>query len=109
MTSNQWMIAIIGAAVGSFMLRATPFLSKRLYELGKRHARFLTYVSFAVAAGIISRSIFLTQGNLDVSVLTWIKVIAVLITLIVFRYLPNISVALLAGIGAAMIIHAWWF
>ncbi len=104
MTSTQWALVIAATGLGTYALRAAPFLSRRLYRLGQDNLRFMTYVSFAVAAGIVSRSIVFTGGNIGAPSEMSIKVAAVAAALLLYRLVKNVPVALFLGAGLAVLL-----
>ena len=107
MTESGWLLAMLGASLGTYVLRAAPFLWQPLYELGRRHVRFLTYVSFAIAAGIVSKALFVQAGVFVIDSLTAIKIAAVVIAVLAHRLVANIPLALFAGVGFAAAAKAW--
>lgn len=102
MNEWQWVAAVAGAGAGTYVLRAAPFAYLKFRELGQRYLRCLTYISFAVAAGIISRAIFLGDDRLDFSREAWIKVLAVVTAVLLFRKTRNMPLALFSAVGVAM-------
>lgn len=105
MTDLQWTAAVLGAALGTYVLRAAPFWSGALRDFGRRHLRCLTYISFAVAAGIVSRAIFLSGDQLTFDVSAWIKVLAIVIAVALYRVVRNVPVALFSGVALAVLIY----
>lgn len=105
MNEWQWVVAALGAGLGTYVLRAAPFSHHAFREFGRRYIRCLTYVSFAVAAGIVSRAIFLSGGQLSFGPETWIKVAAVAIALVLYRMTRNAPASLFSAVGFAMLIH----
>lgn len=106
MTDIQWTLSLIGAGLGSYLLRAAPFALQWFREFGRRHLRCLVYISFAVTAGIVSRSIFLSEGELTFRRDAWIKVLAVVVAVLLYRRTRNIPVALFSGVGLAVGVRA---
>jgi branched-subunit amino acid transport protein len=105
MTEWQWTVAVLGAGLGSYVLRAAPFWYKASREFGRRHLRCLTYISFAVAAGIVSRAIFLAGGELTFDREAWIKVLAVVVAVVLYRGTRNMPVALFSAVGTAVLVQ----
>lgn len=105
MTEWQWVVAVAGAGAGSYALRVTPFAFSRLRELGRRYLRCLTYISFAVAAGIISRAIFLDGGQLELGRGAWVKALAVVVAVVLFRRTRNMPVALFSAVAVAVAVQ----
>lgn len=105
MTELQWTAAVLGAGLGSYVLRAAPFWYAASREFGQRHLRCLTYISFAVAAGIVSRSIFLSSGDLAFGRETWIKLLAVAVALGLYRLSRNTPVALFSAVAIAVLVN----
>lgn len=105
MTELQWMVAVIGAGLGTYVLRAAPFWYAACRDFGRRHLRCLTYISFAVAAGIISRAIFLSHGELTFGREAWIKALAVVVALVLYRRTRNMPGALFSAVGVAVLVH----
>lgn len=103
MTELQWAAAVAGAGLGTYLLRVAPFWYSASRELGRRHLRCLTYISFAVAAGIISRSIFLSGGELNFGREAWIRMLAVAAAFGIYRYSRNMPVALFSAVGIAVL------
>lgn len=107
-TDIQWFIAIGGAAAGTYILRAAPFLWTPLRDLGARYVDFLTYVSFAIAAGIVSKALLLDGGRLVMGMDTYIKFVGLAVALGSYRWIRNIPLALFVGAGSAVLIR-WLF
>lgn len=105
MTELQWTAAVLGAGLGSYVLRAAPFWYAASREFGQRHLRCLTYISFAVASGIVSRSIFLSGGDLALGRETWIKLLAVVIALGLYRVSRSTPVSLFSAVAIAVLIN----
>lgn len=105
MTELQWTAAAIGAGLGTYILRVAPFLYPACRDFGRRHLRGLTYISFAVASGIVSRAIFLSGGELTFGRGAWIKVLAVVLALVLYRRLRNMPVALFTAVGVAVLVY----
>ncbi len=102
MTNLEWLLATTGAAAGTYVLRAAPFLWAPLRRAGQRYVRFLTYVSFAIAAGIVSKALTLDAGRLALGPEIYIKLIGLAVALGCYRWLRNIPLALFAGAGCAV-------
>lgn len=104
MSTLEWAAVIAGAGLGTYALRATPFVWQRLYKLGQDNFRFLSYVSFAITAGIVSRAVFYTGAEFarldDVA----IKVGAVIAGLALYKATANVLVALFAAAGVAVLV-----
>lgn len=105
MTELQWAAAAIGAGLGSYILRVAPFWYQPSREFGRRHLRCLTYISFAVAAGIVSRAIFLSGGELVFGRDAWIKMLAVVLALAIYRFSRNMPAALFSAVGVAVLVY----
>lgn len=101
MSALEWTLVVAGAGLGSYLLRVSPFLWERLRRVGQRHFRFLTYVSLAIAAGIVSRSLVYAGGELTFGADFGIKVVAVAAALAAQRLTRNLPLALFAGVGIA--------
>lgn len=106
MSDLQWTAVVIGAGLGTYLLRAAPFLWKRLLRLGRLYVRPLTYISFAVAAGIISRAIFVSGEHLSFGTAAWVKVLAVVAAVVIYRITRNMAVSLFSAVGVAVL--AFW-
>ncbi len=106
-TDLQWFFAIGGAAAGTYVLRAAPFLWIPLRELGRRYVDFLTYVSFAIAAGIVSKALLLDGSQLVLGMDSYIKFAGLAVALGFYRWIRNIPLALFVGAGSAVLIR--WF
>jgi len=104
MTAAHWWWVILGAGLGTYVLRAAPFVWERLYRLGRSHMRFLTYVSFAIAAGIVSRSVVLSGGEMAPPGDMAIKMGAVAFALLLQRLTRNVALALFGGVGSAVLL-----
>ena len=100
--NTAWLLAVLGAGLGSYALRVAPFLWRPLFELGRRYADFLTYMSFAIAAGIVAKSLLLQAGHFNLNTDIGLRVAAVLVGLGVYRWLHNTPLALFAGVLAAI-------
>lgn len=106
MSALDWTLVILGAGAGSYLLRVAPFLCKRLRRLGEEHFRFLTYVSLAIAAGIVSRSIVYGGGGIGAAGDIALKGLAVLSALALLRLTKSLPLALFAGTGLAVLIKS---
>lgn len=106
MTAFDWALVILAAGAGTYLLRVTPFLWKRMRRLGQEYFHFLTYVSLAIAAGIVSRSIVYSGGQLGGAGDIVIKVLAVIAALGLLRLTKSLPLALFAGIGIAVLIKS---
>lgn len=107
MSALEWMLVIAGAGLGTYALRATPFVWPRLHKLGQDNFRFLSYVSFAIAAGIVSRAVFYTGAEIARMDEAAIKIVAVMCALVLHHFTRSILVALFAA--AALAVLAKWF
>lgn len=105
MTDLQWTFAVLGAGAGTYVLRVAPFLWGSLRALGRRHIRCLTYISFAVAAGIVSRAIFLSRGELSFDRDAWIKALAVVVAVGLYRVTRSMPVSLFSAVGVAVLVR----
>lgn len=108
MTDLHWALAVVGAGLGTYALRAAPFGYRTFRDFGRRHLRCLTYISFAVAAGIVSRAIFLSGGELSFGREAWVKVLAVAAALALYRATRNLPAALFSAIGIAVLVYWLW-
>lgn len=106
MSELQWTLSVLGAGAGTYLLRAAPFAWRALREFGRRHLRCLIYISFAVAAGIVSRSIFLSEGTLTFGRDAWLRALAVLLAVGIYRRVKNMPLALFGAVGAAVVVRA---
>lgn len=104
MSTLDWIVVIAGAGLGTYLLRATPFLWQRLHEFGQANFRFLSHVSFAIAAGIVSRAVFYSGGEIARLDEIAIKIGAVAAALALFRLTRNIPLALFAAAGLAVLV-----
>ncbi len=86
-TDLQWLFAIGGAAAGTYVLRAAPFLWTPLRDVGRRYVDFLTYVSLVL--------------GMD----TYIKFAGLAVGLGFYRWIRNIPLALFVGAGSAVLIR----
>lgn len=105
MTELHWAAAVVGAGIGTYVLRAAPFWYAASRSFGRRHLRCLTYISFAVAAGIISRSIFLSGGELALGREAWIKALAVAVAVGFYRVSRNLPASLFSAVGVAVLVQ----
>jgi branched-subunit amino acid transport protein len=101
MSALEWTLVIAGAGLGSYLLRVAPFLWEQLRRLGQRYFRLLTYVSLAIAAGIVSRSIVYAGGELASAGDIGIKLAAVAAALAALAATRSLPLALFAGVGLA--------
>ena len=104
MTGAEWSLAVLGAGLGTYFLRVAPFTFEWLRSLGERYLHFLTYVSFAIAAGIVSKSLLVVNGEIHTNTEFLIKLAAVASALIFQRFLKNMPAALFAGVAVAVCI-----
>jgi len=106
MSELQWTAAVVGAGLGTYLLRAAPFAWQAFRAFGRRYLRCLTYISFAVASGIVSRAIFLSEGTLTFGIDAWIKVLAVVVAVWLYRRTHNMPAALFSAVGVAVLVRA---
>jgi branched-subunit amino acid transport protein len=106
MSDLHWTVVVLGAGLGTYALRAAPFLWQTLRDFGRAYIRCLTYISFAVAAGIVSRAIFLSEGHLSFGREAWVKVLAVVTAVVIYRAGRNMPAALFSAVGIAVL--AFW-
>ncbi|MCG6872956.1 MAG: AzlD domain-containing protein [Gammaproteobacteria bacterium] len=103
---NEWLIALAGVFAGSYALRAAPFLWAGFRRVGERNLHFLTYTSFAIAAGIVSKALLVSAG----AWVGWqdfaIRSVAVVFSVLMLRSWRNVPVALFAGVGFAVLLKA---
>ena len=85
MTEASWYVAILAVGLGSYMLRVAPFIWSRCLEWGKNNVVFLTCVSLAIAAGIVSKALFMQGSQIHLNIDTLFKCIAVVFALILYR------------------------
>ena len=107
MTTYDWVLVIIGAGIGTYALRAAPFVSERLRRLGQDNFKFLSYVSFAIAAGIVARALAYQGGALNAPDEMAIKIGAVLLALALLRLTRSVPLALFAGAAVGVLLK-WW-
>lgn len=107
MTGLEWGLAVVGAGAGTYLLRVAPFAIRSLRNLGERYLHFLTYVSFAVAAGIVSKSLLVSGGTIKFDGELLIKLTALLCALLFYRILRNVPAALFGGVAVAVLLK--WF
>ena len=107
MTTYDWVLVIIGAGIGTYALRAAPFVSERLRRLGQDNFKFLSYVSFAIAAGIVARALAYQGGELNAPDEMAIKIGAVLLALVLLRLTRSVPLALFAGAAVGVLLK-WW-
>lgn len=109
MADGGWLLAVLFAGLGTYLLRVAPFVWPPLYALGRRHARFLTCVSFAIAAGIVSKAVFMRQGTVVFDRSTAIQIVAIAFAVGIHRWVRNVPVALFAGVTFAVLLkQAVW-
>lgn len=104
MSALEWLVVVVGAGLGTYLLRVSPFLWESLRRLGQRYFRFLTYVSLAIAAGIVSRSVVYAGGEVGAASDIGIKVLAVAAALGLLRLTRSLPLALFAGVGVAALL-----
>lgn len=104
MTAPEWIVAIAGAGLGTYALRAAPFLWAPWHRLADRYLRFLTFVSLAIAAGIVARAIVFSSGQAIELTEIAIKAAAVCGALVLYRLSRNLLLALFAGVALAMLL-----
>lgn len=107
MTDLGWVLVVGGVAAGTYALRVAPFISERLRRVGERHFRFLSHVSIAIAAGIVSRSVVYAGGEIGAALDIGIKVAAVVVALVFLRVTRMVPIALFAGVGVAVLLKSF--
>ncbi|MDH3637195.1 MAG: AzlD domain-containing protein [Gammaproteobacteria bacterium] len=104
MTEVQWLYAITGVAALTYLLRAAPLLWRRLRIIGERNVAFLSYVSFAIAAGIVSKAVLIDAGRWAAPDDVIVKGLAVLAAIGLHRFFHRLPVALFGGVGVAVVL-----
>ena len=107
MTTYHWLLVIVGAGIGTYILRAAPFVSERLRRLGQDNFKFLSYVSFAIAAGIVARALIYRGGELNAPGDMGVKIGAVVVALVLLRLTRSVPLALFTGAGIGVLLK-WW-
>lgn len=102
MTQGAWLLAVLGAGAGTYALRAAPFLWRPLARVGRRYVDFLTSVSFAIAAGIVAKSLLVHEQAIRIDDEFWLRLLGVITALLLFRVVRSTPLALFLGVGAAM-------
>lgn len=100
----EWGLAVVGAAAGTYFLRAAPFAFKSLRHAGERYLHFLTYVSFAVAAGIVAKVLLISGGKMQFDADLSIKLTALLCALVLQRVSRNVPTSLFGGVATAALL-----
>ena len=101
MESDLWWL-VIGAILATFLWRFLgTFVSRNMKAEGAVF-EWITCVSYAMLAGLISRMIFIPVGSLQDTEL-WIRLVGVVSGLLVFFFLGR-NVLLSVGIGLALFI-----
>lgn len=104
MTDASWLLAVLFTGLGTYALRVAPFVWQPLFALGKRHARFLTCVSFAIAAGIVAKAVFIRHDGLVIDGMTLLQIIAIAFAVGMHRVTRNLPVALFSGVLFAVLL-----
>ncbi len=107
MSQAQWLWAIAAVAVASYLLRVAPLLWRRLHAIAGRNVVFLSYIAFAIAAGIVSKAVVIERGGLAAPDVLAVKFAAVLAAIAVFRLAGHLPLALFAGVTVAVLLKAW--
>ena len=107
MTAYHWLLVIVGAGIGTYALRAAPFVSERLRQLGQANFKFISYVSFAIAAGIVARALVYRGGEINAPDEMGIKIGAVAVALVLLRLTRSVPLALFTGAGIGVLLK-WW-
>ena len=102
MTQDAWLLAVLGAGAGTYVLRAAPFLWRPLARAGRRYVDFLSNVSFAIAAGIVAKSLLVQDQAIRIDGEFWLRLLAVVAALLLFRFVRSTPAALFLGVGVAM-------
>ena len=53
MVHGEWIVVCVGLMIGTYLIRALPFLSTRLHDLPRGMERFLFYVPPAALAALV--------------------------------------------------------
>lgn len=104
MTDTSWYLAILGVGLGSYMLRVSPFIWTRCLQWGKDNIPFLTCVSLAIAAGIVSKALFMQGSKFIFDIDTLFKCAAVICALALYRWKKNLLLCLFAGVAMAILL-----
>lgn len=104
MTDASWYLAALGVGLGSYLLRISPFIWARCLQWGKDNIAFLTYVSLAIAAGIVSKALFMRGSQIHLDVDTLYKCVAVFCALILYSRKRNLLLCLFSGVGVAVLL-----
>ena len=106
MTETSWYAAAVAVGLGSYLLRISPFIWARCLQWGKDNVAFLTYVSLAIAAGIVSKALFMQGSSIQLDADTLFKCIAVASALLLYSRVKNLLLCLFAGVGVAVLLKA---
>lgn len=86
------------------MLRISPFIWARCLQWGKDNVLFLTSVSLAIAAGIVSKALFMQGSRIHLDIDTLFKLVAVVFALGLYSRTKNLLLCLFSAVGMAVVL-----
>lgn len=105
MSGAQWAAVAVGAGLGTYLLRITPFLLDPGVEMPRRIRDFLVYTSLAIAAGIVAKALMAPGEAFSVAD-TAIRLAALGVALGLFVWRRNILLSLMTAVVMAAAIKA---
>jgi branched-subunit amino acid transport protein len=102
MSRTEIWIAILGMGLITFAIRASFLLFSEHFTLSRRLARALKYVPAAVLAAIITPTLVLPAGEIDLSI-TNVRLLAGIIAAIVAWRSRSILLTIVTGMAALWI------
>jgi len=103
MSATGWLLVALGAGLGTYALRAIPFLLMGRYSIGDKGLKFLVYTAMTLFAGIVSKSLIMWKGPFDPWELA-IKLAALLVALGVYKKFRHVLLSLFTGVSLAVIL-----
>lgn len=91
------LIIILGSAFAVLLLRIIPLAFLSRFTLPKPFIKWLSYVPIAVLAALLSQSVLLTNGQINLTINN-VYLIAIFPTLIVAILTRNILLTVITGI-----------
>lgn len=105
MSGAQWAAVAVGAGLGTYLLRITPFLLGPGMEMPRRVRDFLVYTSLAIAAGIVAKALTAPGEGFNFPD-TSIRLAALGVALGLFAWRRNILISLMTAVAMAAALKA---
>jgi len=97
-------MVIAGVAIGTFLLRVTPFVVRRNVKLPPAVLEWMIFVSIGVTAGLVSKAMFVRDSAVYLEDLP-VQAVALLVASLLQKKYDHILLSLVSGVGTAVFIR----